>query len=116
LHSYSYIDENPLTGTSYYRLKQTDYNGAATYSGIREVNFGSNASFQVYPNPGNGIFTARLSAGNNTVKIYNELGELVINLDTLEPSIQLNLANSGVYFMMVTNGALSERKKIVINK
>src|SRR5690606_24985988 len=35
--SYSYIDEDPQTGISYYRIKQTDYNGNSTYSAIIEV-------------------------------------------------------------------------------
>jgi hypothetical protein len=32
----------PYTGLSYYRLKQTDYNGAHTYSQIVPVNFSNN--------------------------------------------------------------------------
>ncbi|MFO7868794.1 MAG: hypothetical protein R6U95_05795 [Bacteroidales bacterium] len=36
-NSYSYIDTSPLSGISYYRLKQTDYNNKTTYSTISEV-------------------------------------------------------------------------------
>ncbi len=34
VHSYESFDYYPLEGTNYYRLKQTDFNGAFTYSGI----------------------------------------------------------------------------------
>ncbi len=36
--TYASIDKNPLKGVSYYRLKQTDYNGEFTYSNVITVN------------------------------------------------------------------------------
>jgi hypothetical protein len=36
--TYSYIDNNPWNGLSYYRLKQTDYDGKFTYSSVVSVN------------------------------------------------------------------------------
>jgi hypothetical protein len=39
VRSYSDVDENPLEGVSYYRLKQTDFNGEFTYSEWVVVNF-----------------------------------------------------------------------------
>ncbi|MCX6292483.1 MAG: T9SS type A sorting domain-containing protein [Bacteroidetes bacterium] len=36
--NYGIIDKNPIEGTSYYRLKQTDYDGHFTYSEIKSVN------------------------------------------------------------------------------
>ncbi len=35
---YGAVDKNPIEGTSYYRLKQTDYDGRFTYSEIKSVN------------------------------------------------------------------------------
>jgi fibronectin-binding autotransporter adhesin len=50
---YATVDYTPLRGISYYRLKQTDYDGTATYSALSKV--ANNASgmhiFHVYPNP-----------------------------------------------------------------
>lgn len=40
--TYNDVDIQPYTGLSYYRLKQTDYNGAHTYSQIVPVNFSNN--------------------------------------------------------------------------
>jgi hypothetical protein len=45
---------NPFNGTSYYRLKQTDFDGNYSYSEIRVVNFNQtapNAGISVFPNP-----------------------------------------------------------------
>jgi fibronectin-binding autotransporter adhesin len=51
---YASVDYSPLRGISYYRLKQTDFDGTATYSKLSKVE--NNASgmhiFQVFPNPG----------------------------------------------------------------
>lgn len=54
--SYSFTDKNPLSGTSYYRLKQVDVDGAAVYSDIVKVsNNQSEKTVSIYPNPVSGI-------------------------------------------------------------
>lgn len=51
--NYSAIDPSPTPGASYYRLKQTDFDGKFAYSSIVEVSVPRNTSFSltVYPNP-----------------------------------------------------------------
>jgi len=51
---YQYTDENSTLETSYYRLKQVDFDGTATYSAIRAVNGQSSGKYmdwKLYPNP-----------------------------------------------------------------
>lgn len=48
LLQYTFLDERPLDGWSYYRLKQTDYNGAFSYSELRAVYIGAKESTLVY--------------------------------------------------------------------
>jgi hypothetical protein len=55
-HTYSYVDPNPFPTETYYRLKQTDFDGTAEYSKIirvetRQVKDGR---LLIYPNPGTG--------------------------------------------------------------
>jgi hypothetical protein len=58
--NYATIDAHPYSGVSYYRLAQIDFNGMQSYSEIIAVNIesteviGTEFSFGVYPNPGNG--------------------------------------------------------------
>ena len=51
--NYMDIDPNPFTGISYYRLKQTDFNGQHTYSNIVPVAYNPNGdpSITLFPNP-----------------------------------------------------------------
>ncbi len=54
--NYHFTDESPITGRSYYRLKQTDFDGKYTYSEIRTVRFEKTEFSQleiekVWPNP-----------------------------------------------------------------
>jgi hypothetical protein len=50
--NYSWVDSEPLNGFSYYRIKQTDYDGNTTQSDIVFVNCNQNpGSFNIVPNP-----------------------------------------------------------------
>lgn len=54
--TYSYVDANPFPNETYYRLKQTDFDGTLEYSKIIRVETGKAATRQlvVYPNPNEG--------------------------------------------------------------
>ncbi len=55
LINYKDIDYKPYSGISYYRLKQTDFNGTSTYSKIVAVNYSiGDDGMTVFPNPSEG--------------------------------------------------------------
>ena len=51
--NYSITDQNPYPGNSYYRLKQTDFDGQFEYFQVRNVRLGRflGSHFEFYPNP-----------------------------------------------------------------
>jgi hypothetical protein len=76
--SYNAIDKNPLKGISYYRLKQTDFDGAYTYSKVMAVNRDEKLEtpISVYPNPAtNRIQISANQSSMNEIHIFNMLGQ-----------------------------------------
>ncbi|GGK59641.1 T9SS type A sorting domain-containing protein [Rufibacter glacialis] len=55
-NEYSFTDYHPMAGTSYYRLRQVDFDGQHEYSPVRSVNAQNSqvVSLSLYPNPTQG--------------------------------------------------------------
>ncbi|MGB0934410.1 MAG: T9SS type A sorting domain-containing protein [Lishizhenia sp.] len=107
LLNYSTKDLNPYRGISYYRLKQTDFDGEYSYSPIRSVNsMLENNQFNIYPNPTNSAITIEgKEAELKRIKVYNVLGEDVTGLTQITDSdktklvIDLSQLKSGIYYI-----------------
>jgi hypothetical protein len=100
--SYSYIDPNPFTGISQYRIQQLDMDGSYKYSDVRMVRglyrTGSN-NVLIYPNPANGSATIVFGQLNTsyevfitdmsgrTVKQYRDMVSDNLKVDNLTPGI-----------------------------
>jgi hypothetical protein len=103
---YLLMDEQPFEGRSFYRLKQTDRNGAFRHIGIREVSVYGQGLFSVYPVPSEAVIVVK---GKNLsmarLKIRDANGEEVssqINILSVDDEkIQLDIKDlpSGAYFI-----------------
>lgn len=116
--SYSMIDYAPLIGVSYYRLRQTDFDGNTAISGIRKVNLNQREKliFMLWPNPSTGIVNIHCNMENiNSVHIYNKLGQQVYyQKDTDISKINLVNISAGVYFIQLQTKSEITQRKIVI--
>jgi len=54
-HVYAYVDEAPLTGTSYYRVMQVDLDGRTDYSGVMSISSSTTQQLSLKPNPTAGL-------------------------------------------------------------
>src|ERR1700757_535140 len=129
LLSYQFIDENPLSGASYYRLKQTDYNGKFAYFNVVSVDNTQkrNIKFIVYPNPNLGEFTVNFSGieNNHEVQIIlcDELGKEVYSTSVYSNSIdshKVNLTPStkiskGKYFCTLIVEGIRQTLPVLVN-
>ena len=126
---YSGIDENPLHGYSYYRLKQTDYDGHYSYSEIKTVKYKSNeeeSGFQissVAPNPFSERFRVSFilkKSADVTIHLINSSGQIVfkdviytedgMNQYDFEDNLGLN---PGVYFLILYSDDQKISQKVV---
>jgi hypothetical protein len=106
--NYNSIDFNPFYGISYYKLKQTDFDGRSEYFEIKSVEIKGleNSQPLIYPNPFNNQITIEANAVElEEVLIYNLLGKNVtletIKLENTETKIIIDLSQlgSGFYFI-----------------
>ena len=106
LLSYESIDKSPLMGISYYRLKQTDFDGEFSYSNIKSINFNLvNNQIEIFPNPTKNQITI---TGNKseleTINIYSVLGQNVTNktiIKKLDSKVIIDLTklSEGTYYI-----------------
>jgi hypothetical protein len=105
-HFYSYTDANILNGISYYRLRQTDFDGKFEYFDIVSINRASKteSNVDVYPNPNDGNFSVSRNSDETTpYSILDPSGRIVTNgtLNSFESNIDISNMPKGVYFLKV---------------
>lgn len=125
---YSAIDFQPYQGTSYYRLKQTDYDGQFIYSDYIVVAYNSTSNFNlnVFPNPGTKEsinYSLKGSKGQEITVTLNDITgrevyySTILLEDAREVNFQLDPSSkllSGVYAITATSEDKVVSKRLVI--
>lgn len=106
VEKYSIMDEKPYYGVSYYRLKQTDFDGTSTLSETRVITIAekNNTAVRIYPNPTQQKLTIE---GEPTeleeVRGFNTLGQEIVLKKQLQNDrkVVLDLSNlaAGIYYI-----------------
>lgn len=112
--SYSIIDDQPIQEISYYRLKQTDFDGQYEYFDPTKFNNSESCinRFKIYPNPSNG--TLSITHNNfswESLEIFNGKGISVkkkvsiIENNTESKTIKVDVSNlvEGFYLIRVND-------------
>lgn len=109
--SYSFTDNSPLQGMSYYRIGMTNSTGEVSYSSIVPVEF-SSASRQMtlYPVPATDMLhiSAPGVSGGGTAELFSVAGQMLANyqLPTLDgASLPVSGLAAGTYFVRIRAGA-----------
>jgi hypothetical protein len=103
--SYSYVDAAPLPGINYYRLKQVDNDGHATWSPIVSVRVQGSLLVSLSPNPAHDRLTISLGTavtGKGVFRIVDMRGRIVQTANSTPDEVQqLNIAalEPGTYIL-----------------
>lgn len=115
---YADRDANPYRGVSYYKLKQTDFDGSITYSDIRTVSFYDLEVLNAHPNPTDGLIRFNVFSSleeEMTIMVTDTRGRVVYYQDLLiekgENDIELDLRGqaAGTYTFTVASENLEKR-------
>src|SRR5690606_30286231 len=109
--NYQFTDKHPLTNaTAYYRLKQTDTDGAYDYSAI--IAIAKNDRFvqvlNAYPNPFGQTIHLQLAEGHTAKKVVlltlegKEVYSKVLTSETETVLNDLPELKAGIYFLQLT--------------
>jgi len=113
---YETWDEKPFTGVSYYRLRQTDYDGKFSYSAIEAINFSADGKISISPNPTSNF----LQIGNNSflinsASIFDVTGKCCLTFT--EPidleKIDISSLQAGIYYLKLKGYDQSVVVKVV---
>ena len=122
-HEYSFTDRFPTRAISYYRLKQTDFDGNTNYGNIIEVKpcaMGVVENSALYPNPSaNRKFELSYTGDKNqvlSITIYNALGEKVYGTAGFNSVFDLSAKAVGVYFVQVQTHSKTINLKVVVKE
>ena len=114
--NYSTFDNNPYQGVSYYRLKQTDFNGKYTRFKMVPITFNLQQIASVYPNPNNGNFMVETNNDlTQNLQVFDVTGKVVLSQQINSKSyVDCSSLNEGVYNISIGNDNNITNKRLVI--
>ena len=122
LHSYEDFDVHPLPGISYYRLKQTDFDGKFAYADIISVRFSlSGNNFYGYYDPKHQTVHVVSSQGESdliSVQVMDMAGQIVAQKEQLngkDVEIALPGIANGMYALKIEDLSGFSLLKVVVN-
>lgn len=123
-NNYASVDNQPLKGYNYYRLKMIDKDGQFTYSPVRVVNMKQgNETIALIPNPSsdytNIIFNT--TPGKASISLFDEAGRKVFSTTLKDDNTNVYRLSTksfatGVYVLKIEGTSINVSERLVIQK
>ncbi|HTB25348.1 MAG TPA: T9SS type A sorting domain-containing protein [Puia sp.] len=117
---YETYDDNPLSGQSFYKLENTDFDGQVYFSPVVMVNNGIEVNHvSMYPNPASSTLLITSSTNESySIKVYNSLGQLmqIVANNVSAKNLDVSGLPAGVYFIHLLFPSFTLTKTVVISK
>ncbi|GAB5527675.1 MAG: hypothetical protein Roseis2KO_55470 [Roseivirga sp.] len=115
---YEYKDDNPIGGRSYYKLKQTDFNGRFEVFEVISVMFDPSAMpLKLYPNPSADFISINCSETISHLKLINSQGLVyeVTGQNDYAMSTRFDIRHlpNGVYRVLIYGESTLFREKLI---
>ena len=113
--SYQFMDQAPVTGLNYYRLKQMDYDGQFAYSPVTAITFTRKGGISVYPTATNSMVNiVTEDEGNALVKVFHINGSLMKQQAFAGNTLPLDLSSlpNGTYLIVVETSTQTHQERI----
>lgn len=106
-NDYQYIDQSPITGHSFYRLRQVDRDGKFSYSSVLQVNGVLATGYKVWTIPGQDLLNVDIPqsvTGAVDLMIFDLKGSLIQQKQILPGHNSINLSKTnagGLYYIKI---------------
>lgn len=120
--AYRFVDETPLEGNNYYRIKQIDFDGRSMNSPVRSLKYdGAPIAFETWPNPTSDILhiqfqNNRINVGE--IKLINLTGQVIL-FQTIQGRMQstqmdVSTLEPGLYHLVIEADGVTYTDKITV--
>ncbi len=122
LHNYSFIDQAPLNGVNYYRLKQIDFDGNYKYSHIIPIYMDNDLVVNAYYNSLNNSIRIIFNKAQNNIqlKLFGSNAQLVKAISTsaniTDYTMQLPTIANGIYILQIIDRETVITKRLIIGR
>lgn len=100
---YRFLDEQPLSGKNFYRLKQIDFGDKAEYSQVCLITFDFINNVSIYPNPANESVNITGLQPGETVVMFDISGKVLKELKSNSTDMTISLRGlvAGIYHLLI---------------
>lgn len=118
LETYSFTDNEPMNGVSYYRLSQVDVDGTKTYLGIISITNTDPVAIEIYPNPATEYLFVTGAQNEDYVSIKDVTGthqSVTYKLSEVMPGktgVKVSDLETGIYTIHITSSLNNASKSL----